>query len=98
VFLCYDLPVETTKQKSDYRHFTKFIKSIGFIMIQNSIGIKYIRNHDSFRKEVAALRTKCPKEGEIYLWNISFNKYRSVVVLQGRGVPIEELRETIVIL
>lgn len=64
-------------------------------MIQNSIGIKYIKNHETFKKEVVNLQEKCPKEGDIYLWNMSFQKYSSVTVLIGKGVPIEELREVV---
>lgn len=95
VFLCYDLPVQTKREKRNYQRFAKYLKQQGYIKIQKSIAIKYLKNGASYESELLNLEKNAPIDGEVYMWNISFKKYSSVAIIRGSPVPIEELRSPI---
>ena len=37
IFVFFDLPVETSENRRDYRHFRKFLIKNGFVMLQESV-------------------------------------------------------------
>lgn len=44
LILMFDLPMETKKERRDYRIFRKFLIESGFVMMQKSIYTKIVLN------------------------------------------------------
>ena len=56
----FDLPVVTAIERRHYRQFVKFIKSIGFIMFQESIYVKLSVNSGAIEKVKKAVEAHLP--------------------------------------
>ena len=45
IFVAFDLPTETSKDRADYRKFRSYLVKNGYIMFQESLYYKVIRNN-----------------------------------------------------
>jgi len=94
--VCYDLPGEEPLQKKEYHRFLKFLKRYGYIRIQKSLAIKHLWNKDSFGYELKRLDEYTPQEGQVMVWNLSYERYSSAVILRGIPIPTDQLRNQII--
>lgn len=93
VFVYFDLPTETKKDRKDYAQFRKSLIKDGFSMIQYSI---YARHCSSMENaEVHKRRTKgsMPEKGEVIIFIMTDKQfgqmefYRSSKVTDRPGTP-----------
>lgn len=49
ILLFYDIPNKTKEENSKYLKFNKYIKSIGFVMIQESVYAKKVKNKARYK-------------------------------------------------
>lgn len=61
--LFFDLPVETPKQRKDYRLFRKFLLKDGFLPLQQSVYVKLVVNDGVASSAVARVRKHRPPAG-----------------------------------
>ena len=56
----FDLPVQTAKQRKDYRLFRKFLLKDGYLQLQESVYAKLVVNDGIAAAAVARLRKNRP--------------------------------------
>lgn len=96
ILLLFDLPNETAKERRDYAAFRKHIIKRGYVMIQKSVYVKYLRNIASSESELAELDVFAPSAGGVAAipLNVSnFSKFRS---LRGCGFDLDSFISEIV--
>ncbi|WP_240544611.1 CRISPR-associated endonuclease Cas2 [Exiguobacterium algae] len=99
LFVMFDLPVETSAQKRQYRRFRKFLIEKGFIMEQYSIYSKLVLNHSVASSYQKQLRANLPPQGNIQMLIITEKQYSDIIVLRGeKQTNIESSTERKVIL
>lgn len=82
--LCmFDLPVETKKQKRQYRIFRKCLIENGFTMLQYSVYYRIVQNRSAAKKYDLILRKAAPTDGEIRLINVSEKQFEDMQLIVG---------------
>lgn len=82
--LCmFDIPMETTREKKDYRIFRKTLLENGFTMMQYSIYYRTLPNRSALKKFEDILKKKVPKNGNIRLIYVTENQFQDMLLLSG---------------
>ncbi len=81
--LFFDLPVETSTQRKDYRKFVKEIISLGFYRLQESVFVKLSIDMQGVLATTAKLKGLLPKEGNIITLSITEKQFSSMSFLLG---------------
>ncbi|HIU70250.1 MAG TPA: CRISPR-associated endonuclease Cas2 [Candidatus Enterosoma merdigallinarum] len=84
--LMFDLPVVTAIERRHYRQFVKFIKSIGFIMFQESIYVKLSVNGGAIEKVKKAVEAHLPPKGMVSLLTVTEKQFGEIDNLLGEFV------------
>lgn len=74
----FDLPVETSLNRKNYRRFLKYIKSQGFVMLQKSVYTKFHVNRANLNREKTMILTHAPIDGFVSLLSITENQFQSI--------------------
>ncbi|WP_124975589.1 CRISPR-associated endonuclease Cas2 [Ligilactobacillus salitolerans] len=83
--LCmFDLPMETTVDKRQYRIFRKELIRNGFVMLQYSVYYRTIPNRSAGKKYKNALQKFLPNNGEIRLLAVSEKQFDDMQILVGQ--------------
>ena len=81
--LFFDLPSVSKSEQREYRKFVKFLKQLGFVMMQESVYTKLSLNEtivDSTRKEV---KSHLPKDGVVSILTVTEKQFASIEQLVG---------------
>lgn len=81
--LFFDLPMVSKSELREYRHFIKFIKSKGFIMMQESVYTKLSLNESVVESTLKEIRAKLPKDGIVSVLTITEKQFSSIKHLIG---------------
>lgn len=81
--LMFDLPVETASQRRAYRQFVKYLKSIGFIMFQESIYVKLSINEAAVKNMENSIKTHLPNDGLVSMLTVTGKQFASIDYLVG---------------
>ena len=73
--LFFDLPVETPKNRSDYRHFVKFLEKEGYLRQQESVFVKLAIDNHVAETSYAILEQNKPPEGIVQILKITEKQY-----------------------
>ena len=76
----FDLPVETAKQRKEYRKFRKYLIKEGFLMLQESVYAKLVVNDASAGAAIARMRKQRPPAGLVQVLKITERQYRGSTV------------------
>lgn len=85
VIVMFDIPVNTSEEKRDYRVFRKWLIKDGFIMMQYSIYSKLVLNESSaklLRKRIEEQKTK---KGLIQVLQLTENQFQDIYCIQGKS-------------
>ena len=77
--LFFDLPMVSKSELREYRHFIKFIKSKGFIMMQESVYTKLSLNESVVESTLKEIRAKLPKDGIVSVLTITEKQFSSII-------------------
>lgn len=83
VLLFFDLPVETERQRRDYRQFRKALIKDGFIMLQNSVYAKMALNPSAARMVRDRVDRFKPDSGIIQILIVTENQFASMEYILG---------------
>lgn len=86
LILFFDLPVETSKQRRDYRHFVKNLKKNGFYMMQESVYIKLSIDSKNAQTSVMKIKRIVPSEGRISVLTITEQQFLKIDNLLGENI------------
>lgn len=81
--LFFDLPSVTKADIRDYRKFVKFIKSKGFVMMQESVYTKLSLNETVVESTLKEIKNKLPSDGVVSVLTITEKQFASIRHLLG---------------
>lgn len=85
VFVFFDLPTITTKDKSEYRKFRKHLIKSGFLMLQESVYCKLALNQTSVKTICDNLNKNKPTNGYVHVLNVTENQFSKSIFLIGEN-------------
>ncbi len=91
ILLFFDLPMESNKDKKEYRKFIKFLTGEGFIRLQYSVYCKLCINNDSAQTEIKRIKLNSPSLGDIRMMSITENQFQKIININ----ETHSLQETI---
>jgi CRISPR-associated protein Cas2 len=83
IILFFDLPAVTRTDHREYSKFVKFIKTIGFIMYQESVYTKLALNETIVASTMKEVKQKLPKDGAISVLTITEKQFSSIENILG---------------
>ena len=85
LILFFDLPMETSLEKRDYRKFVKEIRKLGFYMLQKSVYIKLSIDAQNSNKTISLINKLLPKDGNIAVLSITEKQFNDIEFLLGES-------------
>lgn len=82
----FDLPVETAKQRKQYRQFRKSLINEGFLMIQYSVYVRVCVTKKSATLMENRIKTFLPENGTIQVLTLTEKQYNDMHFLVGDRV------------
>lgn len=94
LFVMFDLPTNTKKQKKDYTIFKKCLEKDGFTMHQFSIYIRFCGSLESANVHIKRVKSFMPPAGHVSIVMITDKQYGSIINLWGYVEPVKKLPKT----
>lgn len=99
ILVMFDLPVTTSKARSEYQKFRKYLIKSGFLMLQESVYCKLVPNATIGDAVVANIRKNKPPEGLVQALKITEKQYSKIEYIIGNSASeVLDSDERIVIL
>ncbi|UQB01129.1 CRISPR-associated endonuclease Cas2 [Pediococcus pentosaceus] len=86
LMIMFDLPVETAKQRKQYRQFRKSLINEGFLMIQYSVYVRVCVTKKSATLMENWIKTFLPENGTIQALTLTEKQYNDMHFLVGDRV------------
>lgn len=90
----FDLPVQTAKQRKDYRLFRKFLLKDGYLQLQESVYAKLVVNDGIAAGAVSRLRKNRPPAGLVQVMKVSEAAYATMEFITGDRKAYDEVDTT----
>ena len=90
----FDLPVQTAKQRKDYRLSRKFLLKDGYLQLQESVYAKLVVNDGIASAAVARLRKNRPPAGLVQVMRVSEAAYATMEFITGDRKAYDEVDTT----
>lgn len=87
----FDLPVDTAKQRKDYRLFRKFLLKDGYLMLQESVYAKLVVNDGAAGASVMRLRKNRPPSGLVQVLKVSEPQFATMEYITGNRTSYDEV-------
>lgn len=83
LFVMFDLPVQTSKEKRAYRYFVKFLTKEGYMRIQFSIYSKLVLNRGTLLNQIRKLEREVPSQGVVQTLVVTEKQFTEMKFLVG---------------
>ena len=90
----FDLPVDTSKQRKDYRLFRKFLLKDGYLPLQQSVYAKLVINEGAAWHAVARLRKNRPPAGLVQVLKVTEAQFSTMEYITGNREAYDEVDTT----
>ncbi|PZX11792.1 CRISPR-associated protein Cas2 [Breznakibacter xylanolyticus] len=93
VFVFFDLPTETKKDKKEYTRFRKLLQKDGFAMLQYSIYIRHCNSRENADVHIKRVKSFLAPKGEVIVLTLTDKQFgmmeffRSHQTVNRPGVP-----------
>lgn len=87
----FDLPVETAKDRREYRLFRKFLLKNGYLMLQESVYAKLVTNEGNAEVAMSALRKNRPPAGLVQVLKVNERQFASMEYITGKPQEFDEI-------
>ena len=87
----FDLPVETAKQRKDYRLFRKFLLKDGYLPLQESVYAKLVVNDGAAGHALVRLRKNRPPTGLVQVLKVSEAQFSTMEDITGKRESYDEV-------
>ena len=84
VIVFFDLPVETSEDRRNYRKFRKFLIKEGFLMLQQSVYVKLALNQTQVEQIVAEVKRGIPNQGTVQILSVTEKQFSKMEHLSGK--------------
>ena len=95
LFVFFDLPTNTKKNRADASKFRKNLENDGFSMMQFSVYIRYCGSLESADVHIKRVRSLIPEEGVVSILTITDKQYSKMINIIGkvnRKIPHQPLQ------
>jgi len=93
IFVLFDLPTQTKKDKQKYIKFRRFLLKDGFIMMQYSVYARICKGDDSVETHKNRVKEHLPSKGNIRMLSITDLQYSKMEILVGEKKEEEQLEK-----
>jgi CRISPR-associated protein Cas2 len=90
LFVFYDLPTETKKDRHNFQQFRKKLMKDGFMMHQYSVYIRHCASAENADVHEARVRKAVPNKGKISILRITDKQFGNIINIWGShdaGMP-----------
>lgn len=84
LFVMFDLPVLTKKEKKDAATFKKSLEKDGFVMHQFSVYMRYCASLESAQVHIKRVKSLMPEKGHVSIMSITDKQYSNIVNVWGK--------------
>lgn len=89
--LFFDLPVDTAKNRRDYRLFRKFLLKDGYLPLQESVYSKLVVNDAAAGGAIARVRKNRPPAGLVQILKVTESQFATMEYITGTRVEHDEV-------
>lgn len=87
----FDLPVDTARQRKDYRLFRKFLIKDGYLMLQESVYAKLVVNDGAATASMSRLRKNKPPKGLVQVLRVTESQFATMEYITGERASYDEV-------
>ena len=84
VIVFFDLPVETSEDKRNYRKFRKFLIKGGFLMLQESVYAKLALNYTQVEQVISDVKKQKPSKGSVQILTVTEKQFSKMEHVSGK--------------
>lgn len=84
LFVFFDLPTNTKKERSAAARFRKDLERDGFTMMQFSVYIRHCPSRENMDVHLKRVRMMVPDKGQISILNITDKQYGDIINIWGK--------------
>ena len=92
LFVFFDLPVKTKKERRSATQFRNFLLKDGYMMIQFSVYARICNGQDRVDKHVNRLQANLPEKGSVRVMQITDKQYERTKILVGTRTRNEKTK------
>jgi len=90
LFIFFDLPTNTKKQRKEATQFRNMLIKEAFMMVQYSVYVRVCKGQELVNKYITKLEEKLPSDGNIRALQITDKQYERMVLLIGEETKEEK--------
>jgi len=87
----FDLPVETAKQRKEYRCFRHFLIKDGYLMLQESVYSKMVMDDANANSVILRLKKNRPSCGLVQLLKVTEKQFAGMEDITGSRPEFKEM-------
>lgn len=91
LMVLFDLPVETDRQRKEYRLFRKRLIKEGYLMMQKSVYAKLVVNEGAAGAAIVRLRKYRPPEGLVQVLKVTEKQFATMEFIAGKRADFDEV-------
>ena len=84
LFVMFDLPVTTKRERKNATAFRKNLEKDGFVMHQFSVYMRHCGSLESAQVHIKRVRSLSPESGHISIVTITDKQYSNIVNIRGK--------------
>ena len=84
LYVMFDLPVGTKKERKLATKFRKFLLDQGFEMAQFSVYLRFAESKEATETHINKIRRELPQKGNVHIVTITDRQYANAFVFSGR--------------
>ena len=84
LFVMFDLPVTTKKERKESALFRKNLEKEGFVMHQFSVYLRHCGSLESAQAHIKRIKALSPESGQITILSITDKQYSNMVNIWGK--------------
>ena len=84
LFVFFDLPTTTKKERKDAAKFRKDLERDGFTMMQFSVYIRYCSTQENMDVHSKRVRCALPGSGRVSILSVTDKQYSRIINYQGK--------------
>ncbi len=78
IFVFFDLPTETKKQRKEYSEFRKFLLTEGFSMMQYSVYTRHCISREFMEAKLGRIQMKLPRYGKVTIMQVTDKQFSMI--------------------
>lgn len=90
LFVFFDLPVSTKKERKCAAQFRKYLEKDGFTMMQYSVYVRHCPSKENRDVHIRRVRVAVPELGMVSILSVTDKQYSEIVNFWGKSVKASQ--------